>query len=162
MYLSLDNHPIYTLPKECAKSIRRSFLRTGHAMSLSLRRKRSRAPSTSPKIAVASRSTSTASTLTTSSTNTSYDPNDPGSYPVSSASSSYTQLSDLTTLDSAITTTMTPPSPPENHPPAHVFGKLDQGYSIFYLKLPNGNWMVRCRTADRKIIATYEVDGSMV
>ncbi|CAO3592117.1 unnamed protein product [Absidia cylindrospora] len=158
MYLSLDNHPIYTLPKECAKSIRRSFLRTGHAMSLSLRRKRSKTPTSSPKVAVASRSASTTSTLTTSSTNTSYDSNDPGSYPVSSASSSFTQLSDLTTLDSAIT----PPSPPENHPPAHVFGKADQGYSIFYLKLPNGNWMVRCRTADRKIIATYEVDGSMV
>ncbi|SAM02514.1 hypothetical protein [Absidia glauca] len=64
-----------------------------------------------------------------------------------SSTSSLPQLSDLS---------------PTNHPPPHVFGKADQGYSMFYLKLPNGNWMVRCRTADRRIIATYEVDGSMI
>ncbi|KAG0166947.1 hypothetical protein DFQ28_007224 [Apophysomyces sp. BC1034] len=36
------------------------------------------------------------------------------------------------------------------------------GYSIFYLKMPNGKWLLRVRTADRKIIATYEVDGCMI
>ncbi|KAF7727597.1 hypothetical protein EC973_007358 [Apophysomyces ossiformis] len=36
------------------------------------------------------------------------------------------------------------------------------GYSIFYLKMPNGKWLMRVRTADRKIIATYEVDGCMI
>ncbi|KAI8086540.1 uncharacterized protein BX664DRAFT_336110 [Halteromyces radiatus] len=35
-------------------------------------------------------------------------------------------------------------------------------FSNFYLKLPNGKWRVRCRTGDRKIIGTYEVDGSMI
>lgn len=36
------------------------------------------------------------------------------------------------------------------------------GYSNFYIKLPNGKWMVRIRDANRKIINTYEVDCSMV
>jgi hypothetical protein len=37
-----------------------------------------------------------------------------------------------------------------------------KGYSNFYMKLPNGNWMIRIRDANRKIIATFEMDGSMV
>lgn len=37
-----------------------------------------------------------------------------------------------------------------------------KGYSNFYIRLPNGNWMVRIRDANRKIIATFEIDGSMV
>ncbi|KAI8055598.1 uncharacterized protein B0P05DRAFT_560654, partial [Gilbertella persicaria] len=36
-----------------------------------------------------------------------------------------------------------------------------QGYSNFYIKLPNGNWMVRVRDSNRKIIDTYEIDGAM-
>jgi hypothetical protein len=36
------------------------------------------------------------------------------------------------------------------------------GYSNFYMKLPNGNWMVRMRDNNRKIIGTYEIDGSMI
>ncbi|CAO3663783.1 unnamed protein product [Rhizopus stolonifer] len=37
-----------------------------------------------------------------------------------------------------------------------------QGYSNFYIKLPNGNWMVRVRDKNRKIIGTFEIDGSMI
>ncbi|KAG2209517.1 hypothetical protein INT47_008361 [Mucor saturninus] len=37
-----------------------------------------------------------------------------------------------------------------------------KGYSNFYIKLPNGNWMVRVRDGNRKIVATYEIDGSMI
>ncbi|KAI7902701.1 uncharacterized protein BX663DRAFT_510194, partial [Cokeromyces recurvatus] len=37
----------------------------------------------------------------------------------------------------------------------------DKGYSNFYIKLPNGNWMVRIRDTNRKIVGTYEIDGSM-
>ncbi|ORX58872.1 hypothetical protein DM01DRAFT_1333490, partial [Hesseltinella vesiculosa] len=48
-----------------------------------------------------------------------------------------------------------------NSPPTSVYDHPEQGYSIFYLKLDNGKWLVRCRNAERKIIATYEVDGSM-
>ncbi|OAD78752.1 hypothetical protein PHYBLDRAFT_140809 [Phycomyces blakesleeanus NRRL 1555(-)] len=31
------------------------------------------------------------------------------------------------------------------------------GYSNFYLKLPNGNWQVRCRDQHRTIVMSYEV-----
>lgn len=37
-----------------------------------------------------------------------------------------------------------------------------QGYSNFYIKLPNGNWMVRIRDSQRKIVGTFEIDGSMI
>lgn len=37
-----------------------------------------------------------------------------------------------------------------------------KGYSNFYIKLPNGNWMVRVRDGNRKIIGTFEIDGSMI
>lgn len=37
-----------------------------------------------------------------------------------------------------------------------------QGYSNFYIKLPNGNWMVRIRDSNRKIVGTFEIDGSMI
>ncbi|KAI8375613.1 hypothetical protein EDC96DRAFT_495918 [Choanephora cucurbitarum] len=37
-----------------------------------------------------------------------------------------------------------------------------EGYSNFYIKLPNGNWMVRVRDSHRKIIGTFEIDGSMI
>ncbi|KAI8971834.1 hypothetical protein BDF20DRAFT_701276 [Mycotypha africana] len=37
-----------------------------------------------------------------------------------------------------------------------------KGYSNFYMKLPNGNWMVRVRDGNRKIVGTFEVDGYMV
>ncbi|KAI8063773.1 hypothetical protein BC940DRAFT_306824, partial [Gongronella butleri] len=46
-------------------------------------------------------------------------------------------------------------------PPTAAFAHPDQGYSNFYLKLENGNYLVRVRNAQRKIIATYEVDGNM-
>ncbi|KAI8973941.1 hypothetical protein BDB01DRAFT_808174, partial [Pilobolus umbonatus] len=36
-----------------------------------------------------------------------------------------------------------------------------KGYSNFYVKLPNGDWMVRIRDGQRKIIATYKIDSSM-
>ncbi|KAH8553720.1 hypothetical protein BGW37DRAFT_486870 [Umbelopsis sp. PMI_123] len=32
-------------------------------------------------------------------------------------------------------------------------------YSNFYLKLPNGKWMLRYRTGDRKILGTEEISG---
>ncbi|ORX42928.1 hypothetical protein DM01DRAFT_1340916, partial [Hesseltinella vesiculosa] len=44
---------------------------------------------------------------------------------------------------------------PHDTPPSNAI------YSNFYLKLPNGKWRVRCRTGDRKIIGTYELDGFM-
>lgn len=37
-----------------------------------------------------------------------------------------------------------------------------KGYSNFYIKLPNGNWMVRVRDGNRKIVGTFEIDGSMI
>jgi hypothetical protein len=37
-----------------------------------------------------------------------------------------------------------------------------KGYSNFYIKLPNGNWMVRIRDGNRKIIGTFEINGSMI
>ncbi|ORZ10083.1 hypothetical protein BCR42DRAFT_422702 [Absidia repens] len=46
--------------------------------------------------------------------------------------------------------------------PGSPWTSTDGVYSNFYLKLPNGKWRVRCRTGDRKIIGTYEVDGSMI
>ncbi|KAI8328908.1 hypothetical protein BC941DRAFT_444057 [Chlamydoabsidia padenii] len=149
---SLDTSSTYTLsPDGQQKSFRRrSFWRSGHSQLLaSLRRKRSNAPSED----TASLSTSTSTCVSSSCPN--------------SAASSFINLSDneLTTPDNNNTSLAEEDSlvtTPSNHPPPHVFGKGDQGYSMFYLKLPNGNWMVRCRTADRKIIATYEVDGSMI
>ncbi|CAO3650146.1 unnamed protein product [Cunninghamella echinulata] len=35
-------------------------------------------------------------------------------------------------------------------------------YSNFYLKLPNGKWLVKVRTRERKILGTYELDSSMI
>ncbi|CAO3609979.1 unnamed protein product [Cunninghamella echinulata] len=64
--------------------------------------------------------------------------------------------------ESSSYSTSTSTSRPENHPPPHVFGYSEQGYSIFYRKLSNGNYIVRVRTADRKIIASYEVEGCMI
>lgn len=51
---------------------------------------------------------------------------------------------------------------PSSASPATPWTSTDGVYSNFYLKLPNGKWRVRCRTGDRKIIGTYEVDGSMI
>ncbi|KAI7880070.1 hypothetical protein K492DRAFT_195494 [Lichtheimia hyalospora FSU 10163] len=36
------------------------------------------------------------------------------------------------------------------------------GYSNFYLKLPDGRYMVRVRTADRKTIGSYVIEGHMI
>ncbi|CAO3592688.1 unnamed protein product [Absidia cylindrospora] len=151
---SMDNNTTYTLPEQRNKSIRRSFWRAGGLpLFSSLRRKRSTAQTQSDA----------ASIDTSISTCSSSDGGDNGSYPVSSASSVIHSSDNDEPWPVNITVTPPPQSTtPANHPPPHVFGKADQGYSMFYLKLPNGNWMVRCRTADRKIIATYEVDGSMV
>ncbi|KAI8093456.1 uncharacterized protein BX664DRAFT_329760 [Halteromyces radiatus] len=136
---SMDNHhSTYSFHTPCRKSIKRLSIFTNHRKLFSLRRQRKESMTNSEL----SLSSSSCSSL-----NTTY----------SDSSSSFIQMSDHSDTTNSTTT-----SSPENHPPAHVFGKADQGYSIFYLKLPNGNWMVRCRTADRKIIATYEVDGSMV
>ncbi|RCH93654.1 hypothetical protein CU097_006205 [Rhizopus azygosporus] len=38
----------------------------------------------------------------------------------------------------------------------------DQSYSNFYLKLPNGNWMVYYRTRDRKMINSFELKGDLI
>lgn len=38
----------------------------------------------------------------------------------------------------------------------------DPSYSNFYMKLPNGNWMVRYRTRERKIINSYEIKGNLI
>ncbi|KAI9308888.1 hypothetical protein BJ944DRAFT_259432 [Cunninghamella echinulata] len=35
-------------------------------------------------------------------------------------------------------------------------------YSNFYLKLPNGKWLVKVRTRERKILGMYELDASMI
>lgn len=35
-------------------------------------------------------------------------------------------------------------------------------YSNFYLKLPNGSWMLRYRTGDRKILGTEEISGCYI
>lgn len=58
-------------------------------------------------------------------------------------------------LETAITT----PSDSPVDPPMDYSGK---GYSNFYIKLPNGNWMVRIRDGNRKIVGTYELDGTMI
>lgn len=44
----------------------------------------------------------------------------------------------------------------------HLMDYSGKGYSNFYIKLPNGNWMVRVRDGNRKIVGTYEIDGSMI
>ncbi|RUP51102.1 hypothetical protein BC936DRAFT_149859 [Jimgerdemannia flammicorona] len=36
------------------------------------------------------------------------------------------------------------------------------GYSNFYLRLPNGKWMLRYRTGDREILGTEEVDMCLI
>ncbi|RUS20231.1 hypothetical protein BC937DRAFT_95640 [Endogone sp. FLAS-F59071] len=42
-------------------------------------------------------------------------------------------------------------------------GPISQnGYSNFYLSLPNGKWMLRYRTKDRTILGTEEVDMNMI
>lgn len=38
----------------------------------------------------------------------------------------------------------------------------EPNYSNFYMKLPNGNWMVRYRTRDRKIVDSYEINGHLI
>ncbi|KAI8647620.1 hypothetical protein BD408DRAFT_408231 [Parasitella parasitica] len=58
-------------------------------------------------------------------------------------------------LETAITT----PSDSSAGPLMDYSGK---GYSNFYIKLPNGNWMVRIRDSNRKIVGTYEINGSMI
>ncbi|KAI8358486.1 hypothetical protein EDC96DRAFT_576476 [Choanephora cucurbitarum] len=35
-------------------------------------------------------------------------------------------------------------------------------YSNFYVKLPNGNWMVRYRSGNRKILGTDELEGYLI
>ncbi|KAI8386812.1 hypothetical protein BD560DRAFT_382872 [Blakeslea trispora] len=46
---------------------------------------------------------------------------------------------------------------------SHLMNLSNQkGYSNFYIKLPNGNWMVRVRDSNRKIIGTFEIDGAMI
>lgn len=59
----------------------------------------------------------------------------------------------LDDLETALTTT-------SNTVPLKDFS--GKGYSNFYIKLPNGNWMVRVRDGNRKIVATYEINGSMI
>jgi hypothetical protein len=46
------------------------------------------------------------------------------------------------------------PSTPKQHHPHDSFA-----YSNFYLKLPNGKWMLRYRTGDRKILGTEEISS---
>lgn len=69
------------------------------------------------------------------------------------ASLYYKQQVSLSDLETALTTTT------NSAPIKDYSGK---GYSNFYIKLPNGNWMVRVRDGNRKIVATYEIDGSMI
>ncbi|KAL0135782.1 hypothetical protein V8B55DRAFT_1550293, partial [Mucor lusitanicus] len=57
-------------------------------------------------------------------------------------------------LETAITT-------PSDSPVDPLMDYSGKGYSNFYIKLPNGNWMVRIRDGNRKIVGTYELDGSM-
>ncbi|KAI8881927.1 hypothetical protein K501DRAFT_187900 [Backusella circina FSU 941] len=57
-------------------------------------------------------------------------------------------------LETVITT------PAENTQP--LFDFSGRKYSNFYVKLPNGNWMVRLRDSNRKIVGTYEINGSMI
>ncbi|KAG2214717.1 hypothetical protein INT46_000936 [Mucor plumbeus] len=58
-------------------------------------------------------------------------------------------------LETAITT-------PSDSPVDPLMDFSGKGYSNFYIKLPNGNWMVRIRDSNRKIVGTYEIDGSMI
>ncbi|KAF1797955.1 hypothetical protein FB192DRAFT_1439607 [Mucor lusitanicus] len=58
-------------------------------------------------------------------------------------------------LETAITT-------PSDSPVDPLMDYSGKGYSNFYIKLPNGNWMVRIRDGNRKIVGTYELDGSMI
>jgi hypothetical protein len=57
-------------------------------------------------------------------------------------------------LETALTT------PAKNPPPPLDFS--GKKYSNFYIKLSNGNWMVRIRDSNRKIVGSYEIDGSMI
>lgn len=89
------------------------------------------------------------------SASTSTDGDGPLTPTTPTASLYYKQQQDvsLDDLQSALTTTT------NTVPLKDYSGK---GYSNFYIKLPNGNWMVRVRDGNRKIVATYEIDGSMI
>ncbi|KAJ8651702.1 hypothetical protein O0I10_012735 [Lichtheimia ornata] len=80
-----------------------------------------------------------------------------------------TQLSSSSTLGnydrftasaSTFATTGSNHSTSFNHSTLH--DNMMAGYSNFYLKLPDGRYMVRVRTADRKTIGSYIIEGHMI
>ncbi|KAJ2960815.1 hypothetical protein NQZ79_g3883 [Umbelopsis isabellina] len=76
-----------------------------------------------------------------------------------SRSSFDTPASSIRSVSSASSTTSDsslydmPSSPREQHP------NNSFAYSNFYLKLPNGKWMLRYRTGERKILGTEEISS---
>ncbi|KAG2234190.1 hypothetical protein INT48_005990 [Thamnidium elegans] len=74
--------------------------------------------------------------------------------PTSSNASFYYNKPSSNDLETALTTPTTNSTP--------LMDYSGKGYSNFYIKLPNGNWMVRVRDGNRKIVGTYEIDGSMI
>ncbi|KAI9355769.1 hypothetical protein BD770DRAFT_390693 [Pilaira anomala] len=96
--------------------------------------------------------------MDTSASDSTTDDNDEEEGPITptspTASLYFKQPVSSVDLETAITTPTT-----NNTPLMDYSGK---GYSNFYIKLPNGNWMVRVRDGNRKIVGTYEIDGSMI
>ncbi|KAI8890033.1 hypothetical protein K501DRAFT_282039, partial [Backusella circina FSU 941] len=70
-----------------------------------------------------------------------------------SHSTSYSSDNTVVDLEQALTTPSLDAGP--------MMDYSGKKYSNFYMRLPNGNWMVRIRDENRKIIGTYEIDGSM-
>ncbi|CAO3622852.1 unnamed protein product [Mucor hiemalis] len=96
--------------------------------------------------------------MDTSASNSTYGEDSPVT-PTSATSSLYYSKRSSTISSSDLETAITTPTTKNTAPLMDYSGK---GYSNFYIKLPNGNWMVRVRDGNRKIVGTYEIDGSMI
>lgn len=77
-----------------------------------------------------------------------------------SSSSTIGNYDRFTASASTFATTGSNHSTTFNHSTLNV--DMMAGYSNFYLKLPDGRYMVRVRTADRKTIGSYIIEGHMI
>ncbi|KAI9485635.1 MAG: hypothetical protein EXX96DRAFT_545872 [Benjaminiella poitrasii] len=99
--------------------------------------------------------------LMTSSSTTVTDEDEGPKTPTTSSMSSTDTPNELRTvnLETAVTT---PPASTTLSTTTLTDYPHGRGYSNFYVKLPSGKWMVRIRDANRKIVGTFEIDGSMI
>lgn len=50
----------------------------------------------------------------------------------------------------------------DHEPQARGLYTTGPRYSNYYIKLPNGNWLVQYRTWDEKVISSYEIMGHLI